>query len=716
MDSPFRRLASFLKGAHDGKPERLRWQVPDLIDFDYYVAEDEQRIRERPAERKRLAERDRRLYKEQIAPIVGDAGTHTTTHRSRALRWWLELRRRQEDANLAELLPGTAFERGQRLVTYAMGILGFALGIGVASALLDYDGQHPVNVSWYVFWLVLLQLLLAGTTLTLWYGRRSRIVRGAAQDVSLLGHLVRPLFSRVARWIQQQRLAHVSPDLREQAQARKGLLQSHYALYGPASYLPMLIPAQVFGIGFNLGAILITITLEWFTDLAFGWGSALNIGPGAVHGLTQFIALPWSWLFGEGVGFPTLEQVAGTRISLKDPLFVLDAEHLRSWRWFLVLAVFTYGLLPRLLLLGLSARKQRRALDALPFTHQSAQAPYARMITPSLAIGSARTGIGPEMPIPAPLKPLTGPTAAPRPAGTVKLADAPNPPQTPPKRAEDSAAKSPTSQQPTPGTPAQESANRAPAKGVPANKQRPKKTPSAEPAPSPEPPLQAEPKAPVSTGPTATEDQEDQKAAAETKGEQATPALTPPPAEAQAAAPQSAPAPETATEQPEQPVSAATTPTITVEADACILLLHLDVADLLEESDHTRLQQLLRWQAGWQVAVAATFGGGRAMSEQALSLIEGAHWQAPPPRVALIQDGSQPPITENLRFLRAVRAATGEHAQILLALIGDPDDDEHDRLPPLSDFDFTDWQCKIEQLGDPYLRLITLADAETEQP
>ncbi|NBC49235.1 MAG: DUF2868 domain-containing protein, partial [Gammaproteobacteria bacterium] len=386
-----------------------------MIDFDYYVAEDEQRSREQPAERKRLAERDRRLYKEEIAPIIGDAGTHTITHRSRALRWWLELRRRQEDPALAELLPGTAFERGQRLVTYAMGLLGFVIGVGVASALLDYDGQTPVNVSWYLFWLVLLQLLLVGTTLTLWYGRRSRVVRGAARDISIIGYLIRPLFSRAARWVQQQRLAHVSPDLQQRVSARQGLIQSRYALYGPAAYLPMLIPAQVFGIGFNLGAILVTIALEWFTDLAFGWGSALNISAGAVHGLTQLIALPWSWFFGEGVGLPTLEQVAGTRISLKDPLFVLDAENLRSWRWFLVLAVFTYGLLPRVILLGLSALKQRRALAALPFTHQSAQAPYARMITPSLAIGTAHTGDGPEMPIPTPLKPLTSPTAAPRP-------------------------------------------------------------------------------------------------------------------------------------------------------------------------------------------------------------------------------------------------------------------------------------------------------------
>ena len=77
-----------------------------------------------------------------------------------------------------------------------------------------------------------------------------------------------------------------------------------------------------------------------------------------------------------------------------------------------------------------------------------------------------------------------------------------------------------------------------------------------------------------------------------------------------------------------------------------------------------------------------------------------------------LSDGSQPPITETLRFLRAVRAAAGEHAQLLMVLVGDPDGD--DPLPPLSAFDFQDWQSKLEQLGDPYLRLEMLAGPAEE--
>jgi len=141
-------------------------------------------------------------------------------------------------------------------------------------------------------------------------------------------------------------------------------------------------------------------------------------------------------------------------------------------------------------------------------------------------------------------------------------------------------------------------------------------------------------------------------------------------------------------------------------------LIHVDVADMLEEADYSRLQQKLRQVSGWRVAVSATFGGGSAMANQALALIENARWQAPPARVALLEDGSQPPITERLRFLRSVRATAGDHAQVLLTLVGDPEGD--DPLPTLAEFEFTDWWRKIEQMGDPYLRLAMLSGSDEE--
>jgi hypothetical protein len=660
-----------------------RWTVADLIDLDHYLDLDDQGLRQGQAPRERLNERDRALY---LGDIQGrlDVEPHTPPHRRGALRHWLSARRRAEDPLLRDLLPGSAFVRSQRLVTFGLALLGFFLGVGLASALLHYDGRHPVNVAWYLFILVFVQLALALATALAWGLRRSRAVSGVIRDVSLLSHLVRPLFTKAAGYIQRHRLLHIPQDLREGAAARRGLTEAHFALYGPAAYLPFLIAAQVFGIGFNLGVIAITLALEWFTDLAFGWGSALEVSPQVVHEIARAIAAPWGWLVGEGVGYPTLEQVAGSRISLKDPLTSLQAADLRSWRWFLVLSVTTYGMLPRLLLLGASMLAQRRALAALPFTHGRTQALYARLVTPSLGGAQGLERRGPEMPIPAPLAPLSAPRSAPRRAPVtpqpVRSGPVTTPPSPPPTRGVGDAV-SPPIRPPEPRPPSlaeplelEPSLVAEPLVAGAGITEPARPTTAPEPLREPTPAARREPPTPAA--------QPDRETAL---GEETPPSQEPPPQ---------------------------SIPTEEIAADACILLIHVDVADLLGPADQVRLQTLLRDVSGWRVGASATYGGGSAMANQALGLVERAHWAAPPARVALVQDGSQPPIVELLRFLRALRAAAGEHAQVLITLVGDPEGD--DPLSPLPDFERSDWQSKIDQMGDPYLRLETLVPLERE--
>ncbi|HSO80871.1 MAG TPA: DUF2868 domain-containing protein, partial [Chromatiaceae bacterium] len=144
-----------------------------------------------------------------------------------------------------------------------------------------------------------------------------------------------------------------------------------------------------------------------------------------------------------------------------------------------------------------------------------------------------------------------------------------------------------------------------------------------------------------------------------------------------------------------------------IAPDACLLLIHVDVDDLIEDQDRPRLARLIAANTGWRVARAASFGSGTLMTEGVIQWLAEQDWQAPPARVVILMDGSQPPITENLRFLRELRAAAGTRAQLLLALVGDPQDE--DPLPPVRAFDFTDWRRKIDALGDPYLLLAMLA-------
>jgi hypothetical protein len=739
-----------------------RWEIPDLIDLEYYLDRDEQELREHPSIRNTFAERDREIYLQRPAPAVAGAEPHTPRHRRASLRSWLEARREAELPEVRAVLPGTAFARAQRLGIVALAVIGFLIGVGAASALLSYEGQRPVNVSWYILVLVGGQFIVIIGSLIAWAVRRSRAFGAAIQDITLLGRFIRPMLTRLGRWLQRQRLAHVSQEVREQVVAGKGMVKAHYALYGPVSYLAVLVPAQVFGVAFNVGVILATLSLEWFTDLAFGWGSTLNVDPHVIYHLAQGIATPWRWLFGEGVGYPSLDHVAGSRIVLKDPLSLLHAENLRSWRWFLVLSVFTYGMLPRLALLGASIYAQRHLFRRLSFTHGRTQALYARLITPRLETGAAVSGRGTEMAIPAPIAPHgPRPRRAPRPtaeaaatpaeptyAESPKLPPtrvlaarlAPIPPSAPeqaprlegqPQGAEEGGAIAREAQEgamaPAP-EPAEGPGPQAAAEASDAAAERdaPQREATAEPE------LQAEPEIarpsisrpePV---PGEHEAEPHLQAEHEAEADQQRKPQAEPIAEVERAPetlPEAASARELApTQLPPEPVpqpaptaepeAEQAEPAREIGADACLLLMHVDVDELITEEDRPRLARMLMAQTGWRVAGAASFGSGTAMTEGVVRWVEEQNWQPEPPRLAIVMDGSQPPITENLRFLRELRAAAGLRAQILLALVGDPAND--DPLPPVRTFDFADWQRKIDAMGDPYLRLEMLAPPARE--
>jgi hypothetical protein len=648
-----------------------QWTVADLIDLESYLGADEQALNAGATARAALTERDRTIYLEQIGPELTSA-PHTTGHRRQSLRRWLGLRRAAESPEQRLLLPGSVFAQAQRLTTIALSLLGFLIGIGAASALLSYDGHQPINVDWYLFLLVFVQFLLVGGVVVAWLVRRARPVTRTVQDLTLAGRLVRPLVNRLSHWLLRQRLAATHhQEAKDQTATQIGRLKSQYALYGPVSFLPMLIPAQVFGVAFNLGVILTTITLVWFTDLAFGWATALDLTPQFIHDLVSTIAWPWDWLFGDGVGYPTLEQIAGSRISLKDPSHLPNAEDLRSWRWFLVLAVCCYGLLPRLILLSASILTQRHLLERLPFTQGRTQALYARLLTPKIETASHGSGQGPEMPIPAPIR-HQGPLARPIAGPAVRAPTIRRPPQPPTDQT------TPDQGHPTPTLVDQEievSAGPGPRSALVHSEPAPRpKAPEPEPqtAPQPEPPPPPLPVAAPEPEPTPVDEP--------------------------------APAPTPSTE-PAEPLS--TEVPGGIAADACLVLIQLDVDEVIDDQNRNRLAELVSALTGWQVAASAAFGSGRAMTAGVVSWIEDQRWQAPPARVVIIMDGSQPPITENLRFLRELRAAAGPRAQVLLALVGDPLDD--DPLPPVRPFDFTDWRRKIDQLADPYLRLEPLA-------
>ena len=69
----------------------------------------------------------------------------------------------------------------------------------------------------------------------------------------------------------------------------------------------------------------------------------------------------------------------------------------------------------------------------------------------------------------------------------------------------------------------------------------------------------------------------------------------------------------------------------------------------------------------------------------------------------VLQEAWQPPIMENLQFLKDLRAVLGNKSMIRVGLIGRPITDTIFTRTKEEDWDA--WQRKLKSLGDPYLGL-----------
>ncbi|HHD57451.1 MAG TPA: DUF2868 domain-containing protein, partial [Desulfobulbaceae bacterium] len=160
-------------------------------------------------------------------------------------------------------------------------------------------------------------------------------------------------------------------------------------LYGPIFVLPFFLLVQLAAIGFNLGVEAAILLKVVGTDVAFGWQSTLQPSAEAVFHLVRLIALPWSWALPAGIGYPTLAQIQGSQMVLKEGIYHLSTGDLVSWWPFLCFCVAVYGLLPRLILYLSGRIATTRFLRRLTFDAAAHRQLLHRMITPRLSTTAA---------------------------------------------------------------------------------------------------------------------------------------------------------------------------------------------------------------------------------------------------------------------------------------------------------------------------------------
>jgi len=362
-----------------------RFTLAELIDLELAL----QRDRETPVED--LDTRDTPLA-QHLASALGATGeTAPGAAKSPApriaLRAWLNS---VQQPGLTS--AGSQFSELIELAGTCLLLAGATSGALTIGSWLLHGTGTPVNVA--VFWPAVIGIQLALLAI---FGLLASSLRCAERIPGLrgLGRVLTSI-SGTLPWLTLRALARLSG--RPQAEWRQlfGELRALDWLYRRLRIWLMTSLTQAFAIGFNLGALAAFFAIPTLDDPAFGWRSRL-LGAGEVHAIVRGIALPWrSWL---PSAVPSSAAVEATQYSSVAPRYAVQPPVRRpplepgdaspgsdsdrppwgAWWPFLCVSLATYGLIPRVLLLGLAQVGLRRELSRAPRAHAELERLLARL-------------------------------------------------------------------------------------------------------------------------------------------------------------------------------------------------------------------------------------------------------------------------------------------------------------------------------------------------
>ncbi|SHO47904.1 DUF2868 domain-containing protein [Desulfopila aestuarii] len=345
------------------------WKYYDIMDLEYFFQQDSEMAGEE------LHERDRQILLDEGGATLKDQPAPSL------LALWLAARRKKHGGD-PQPLPGALFQEAHSLLCLLLIFFGLMSGAGVGLAFFSYSGATPVNVLHFLVLFVFSQLILAA----LLFARAGLIQLGLraiphSLIIRALGTFALGLIVRLSR----RTTSHLSGEKRLAAEANIGRMRSAAAIYPSLFFWPLFTIIQLASICFNLGLLAATFFKITVSDIAFGWQSTLQFSTQSLHSFISWMALPWSWLLPEGTGYPTLAEIEGSHIILKEGISSLQTPDLISWWPFLLLSVVFYGLLLRLLLLGMGLQKERRIYNHPIFSSLAARQVLRRMQTPTVS-------------------------------------------------------------------------------------------------------------------------------------------------------------------------------------------------------------------------------------------------------------------------------------------------------------------------------------------
>ncbi|MBA4368031.1 MAG: hypothetical protein C0403_10400 [Desulfobacterium sp.] len=358
---------------------KLQWQIRDVIDLEYFLHNGSD-LRE-GADHSALSQTDRKIYLENIKPSL-IRNKKSILDKKWIIRLWLEHKRDTvKTSGEDKILPGKSYQTVYWFMLLFTIAAGIAIGSAATLSFLFYKGISPINVSAFLGIFVLLQIALVLLTVVLSIMRKHiRLLHNLSITHSFLG----ALFGKLIFKLRETAASALPAKDRNRLMAAIGMGKGKHFQYGFIFFWPFFILMQVFAVCFNVGILLALILKVIVSDLAFGWQSTLQFSAQVIHQAVVLFSLPWSWFVPPDLAHPTIEQIEGSRIVLKDGIYHLSTSGMISWWPFLCFAIVFYGLLPRGILLLTGIIGHRRAMARIDFQTADCDRLIRNLTTPEI--------------------------------------------------------------------------------------------------------------------------------------------------------------------------------------------------------------------------------------------------------------------------------------------------------------------------------------------
>ena len=260
----------------------------------------------------------------------------------------------------------TKFLDYMRTVSFVLTILGFIGGFLAGLTLLNYNGQSPVNVIYFI------AIAIVFPVLTMFIAFFSMLK--ARKASSMLVHLS-------SSYIMEKIVSFLIHKRENIENFRLNPLLNNWIIIKRSQSISLFFSVGLFS------ALLITVITK---DIAFSWSTTLDIDPIEFHSFLSTLAFSWRSWFPSAV--PSLELVYQSQyFRLGDSLnadMIANASKLGEWWKFLAFATFFYAIFLRFSMLFLSMLGWHFALNKSILSLDGVDELIRDMNEPSVSLNS----------------------------------------------------------------------------------------------------------------------------------------------------------------------------------------------------------------------------------------------------------------------------------------------------------------------------------------